>query len=168
MWHLSKIWEKNLMSGTCTGNSIVPAKFGYGALPSCRKLKHTVNKVSSLRDSGGMVLLRYRKLKHTVNKVSSLRDLGRGVISYRKLKHTVNKVSSLRDSGGMVLLRYRKLKHTVNKVSSLRDFTAYSSDIRKASPQSLISHHSSLITHRSSLISHRNFLSNNNIKIYRL
>jgi hypothetical protein len=46
-----------------------------------------------------------RKLKHTVNKVSSLRDFARRsgernkavVIISRKLKHTVNKVPSLRD-----------------------------------------------------------------------
>jgi hypothetical protein len=39
------------------------------------KLKHTVNKVSSLRDLVADVMARVRKLKHTVNKVSSLRDL---------------------------------------------------------------------------------------------
>jgi hypothetical protein len=49
--------------------------------------------------------LNIRKLSHTVNKVSSLRDFalhGRGknnlaVFIARKLSHTVNKVSSLRD-----------------------------------------------------------------------
>jgi hypothetical protein len=68
-----------------------------------------------------------RKLKHTVNKVSSLRDLS-GICSclvVRKLKHTVNKVSSLRDLSSMCSCLVRKLKHTVNKVSSLRDLQEY-------------------------------------------
>jgi hypothetical protein len=37
------------------------------------KLKHTVNKMSSLRDL--LIAVAYRKLKHTVNKMSSLRDV---------------------------------------------------------------------------------------------
>jgi hypothetical protein len=41
-------------------------------------LKHTVNKVSSLRDF--LIAIPCRMLKHTVNKVSSLRDLGRMVL----------------------------------------------------------------------------------------
>jgi hypothetical protein len=60
-------------------------------------------------------------LKHTVNKVQSLRDLS-DAADYRTLKHTVNKVSSLRDFSDAD--DYRTLKHTVNKVSSLRDLSA--------------------------------------------
>jgi hypothetical protein len=59
--------------------------------------------VSSLRDLSGMRSCLVRKLKHTVNKVSSLRDLGTRFILVRRLRFappTVNKVMSLRDFGG--------------------------------------------------------------------
>jgi hypothetical protein len=67
----------------------------------------------------GRGVIRCRMLKHTVNKVSSLRDF-LIVAACRMLKHTVNKVSSLRDF--LIITANRMLKHTVNKVSSLRDF----------------------------------------------
>jgi len=66
-----------------------------------------------------------RRLKPTVNKVSSLRDLWDNMIDtlIRRLKPTVNKVPSLRDLwDNMIDTLIRRLKPTVNKVSSLRDF----------------------------------------------
>jgi hypothetical protein len=55
-----------------------------------RKLKHTVNKVSSLRDFHIVRSIACRKLKHTVNKVPSLRDFaGWGIVPAR---HSVRNV----------------------------------------------------------------------------
>jgi hypothetical protein len=51
-----------------------------------------------MRDLGGLYACLVRKLKHTVNKVLSLRDfVVYSSLLLRKLKHTVNKVLSLRD-----------------------------------------------------------------------
>jgi hypothetical protein len=71
--------------------------------PAGRKLKHTVNRVSSLRDLECGVDGRYRRLRYAspaVNSVSSLRDFLRSVsVRIRGLKPAVNKVSPLQGAG---------------------------------------------------------------------
>jgi hypothetical protein len=113
---------------------------------SARKLKHTVNKVSSLRDLSDAAdtcccnttdtrcrnttdtrCVSARKLKHTVNKVSSLRDLSdaadtccRNTTDTRCRNTTDTRCRNTTDTR---CVSARKLKHTVNKVSSLRDLS---------------------------------------------
>jgi hypothetical protein len=62
-----------------------------------------------------------RKLKHTGNKVSSLRDLSRASLISITASYATLAFKTLL---GLAVRRLtRKLKHTVNKVSSLRDLS---------------------------------------------